>query len=331
MRFVVYGAGAIGGLLGGKLALAGNEVVLIARGAHLEAIRRDGMRIESPDGIETVAIQAVGDPGELDWRDDDVVLLSVKSQDTRDALATLAFAANPVTAVVSLQNGVANERAALRLFENVYGVCVMCPAEHMEPGVVVAQCSPLVGLLDIGRYPSGSDDRARAIAAAFETSDYQSVVRDDVMRWKYAKLLLNLGNVVQAVCAPKTGRRKLTERARAEGRAVLEAAGIAFVPEEEDAERRGDLLQMKPVSGRTRGGSSTWQSLARGTGSLETDWLNGEIVLLGREHGVPTPVNAALQELGQRAVRERLAPETVPASDLLDMLPDDERRRARPG
>ena len=113
MRFVSYGVGAVGGVVAGRLAEHGREVVAIARGRHLDAIRRDGLRVECPDGAVTVPIPAVGMPSEVDWRRDDVVLLGVKSQDTAAALDQLRAAA-PGATVVCLQNGVENERQALR-------------------------------------------------------------------------------------------------------------------------------------------------------------------------------------------------------------------------
>ena len=83
----------------------------------------------------------------------------------------------------------------LRHFANTYAVCVMSPTSHIEPGVVIAQSAPVSGLLDIGRYPSGLDDRAHAIAAALNASTFHSIPRPDVMRWKYTKLLMNLAQL----------------------------------------------------------------------------------------------------------------------------------------
>lgn len=295
MRFVVYGAGAIGGLVGALLAEAGEEVVLIARGAHGEAIRRSGLAVESADGRRLVPM-AVSESPAAAVHPGDVVLLAMKSQDTASGLAALRQAAVPSTTVVCLQNGVDNERAALRLFANVYAVCVMCPAAHLEPGVVEAFSSPIPGLLDVGRYPIGTDSVCSELAAAFRAATFESVERPDIMRWKYRKLLMNLGNAVEAVCAAP-GRSEVSKLARDEGVACLRAAGIDFASEEEDAARRGDLLKLRAVGGRPRAGGSSWQSLQRGAGSIESDYLNGEIVLLGRRHGIPTPVNALLQEL----------------------------------
>lgn len=308
MRFVVYGAGAIGGVLGGLLAEAGYEVVLIARGAHLDAIRRDGLRILTPDGEQTRRLPAVAGPQEIDWRADDVALLAMKSMDTEAALRALAAHADPETPVVCVQNSVANERAALRMFENVYGVCVMFPATHLTPGVVVANASPVPGILDIGRYPEGVDGTATALAEAFRAATFHSQPRPDVMRWKYSKLLINLGNAVQAVHGRTDGQGELLGRLRDEGEAVLRAAGIPYASQEEDRQRRGDILQVRPVAGETRAGGSSWQSLARGTGSVEADYLNGEIVLLGRLHGVPTPDNERIRRLANQYAREGRPP-----------------------
>ncbi len=151
------------------------------------------------------------------------------------------------------------------------------------------------------------------------------------MRWKYSKLLMNLGNVVQAAFAPSEEANELSRRARHEGRACLEAAGIDVASAAEDRERRGDLLQLHPVAGRERSGGSTWQSLARGAPRLETDYLNGEIVLVGRRHGTATPVNAALQDLGRRLVADGVGPESGDLDAFLaDLGPPDDGSDDRP-
>ena len=322
---MVYGAGAIGGVVGACLLEAGYEVAMIARGEHGAAIARGGLRVESPDGPSTVRPSAVADrPDGLDWRADDAVLLAVKSQDTAPAVAALARSAPPTVAVACLQNGVVNERTVLRWFPHVYGVTVMCPAAHLEPGTVIAYSSPVAALLDIGRYPTGKDegdDVAARISAAFNAASMDSVVRPDIMRWKYAKLLLlNLSNAVDALCGAPARRGPLARLVREEGEAVLRAAGIDVASEEEDRRRRGSLLQIKEVPGQPRGGSSSWQSLARATGSIETDYLNGEIVLLGRLHGVPTPANERVQRLANRAAVEGWRPGSLTESDILDGL-----------
>jgi len=100
---------------------------------------------------------------------------------------------------------------------------------------------------------------------------------------------------------------------------VFAAAGIRPVTEAEDDERRADHLRVRPIAGAERGGGSTWQSLARGSG-VETDYLNGEIALLGRLHGEPTPANARVQELMAAVAARGAGPGSMTPTQLLDEL-----------
>ncbi|SCE74323.1 ketopantoate reductase family protein [Micromonospora mirobrigensis] len=326
MRYVVIGAGAVGGTIGVRLGEAGRDVTLVARGAHLAAIRERGLTLRRPEATVTWRGPAADGPGDTPLPADTVLVLTVKSQHTAAALA--AWVDAPVAGggpagerlpLLTAQNGVANERTALRLFARVHPVCVWLPATHLEPGVVVANGHPHPGMLHIGRYPVGADDTSRAVAADLTAAGFVAPVRDDVLRWKYGKLLNNLGNGLQALLGPDVPEW-LAERVRAEGEAALAAAGIAHTTVEEEAAERGDLVRHRPVDGAQRAGGSTWQSLARGAGSAETDHLNGEIVLLGRLHGVPTPVNAAVQAAVRRAVRERVPAGGFPLTELREML-----------
>jgi 2-dehydropantoate 2-reductase len=319
VRFVVLGAGAIGGVVGGRLFQQGHEVTLVARGDHGRALA-GGLVLESPDGRVTLPVRVAAEPSEVGWHDDTVVLLGVKGQHTDHALEQLVVAAPPDTPVVCMQNGVENERRVLRRFPNIYGMCVMCPATYLEPGVVRANAAPVTGLLDLGRYPTGVDATGRAIARALAASTFRSEPRADIMRWKYRKLIMNLGNAVEALCGPSGRASPPSAEARREGEQVLAAAGIDVITEEEDILRRGDLLQVDRSASGGRGGGSTWQSLARGAGSDETDYLNGEIVLLGALHGVPTPANATLARLVHQAVREGRPPGSFDLGRLTELV-----------
>jgi 2-dehydropantoate 2-reductase len=323
MRFIVFGAGAVGGVIGARLAQHGHPVVLVGRGKQLDAVRVHGLRVESPGDSATLNLPIVESPREIQWTADDVVLVAMKSQDTAAALSDLSAVAPVGVPVVSVQNGVENERLASRWFEHVYGICVMCPAGYLTPGTVQAWSFPISGLLDIGRYPSGIDDTAKAIAAALVTSTFQSEVRPEIMRWKYGKLLMNLGNASEALCGPASRSGRVTALARQEGVACLRAAGIDFVGESEDKARRGDLLRIGTISGQARQGGSTWQSLHRQTHHIEADYLNGEIVLLGRCHGVPTPVNAVLQRLANQLAASGRPPGSMSAAEVLSHLPPE--------
>ena len=293
MRFVILGAGGIGGVVGGRLFQNGFDVVLIARGAHAAAIQADGLRIEDPDTTVTLRIPTVTSPAVVDWKPDDVVIIATKSQDAEVALDSLMDAAPPTIAVVCATNGVEVERMALRRFKRVYGMTVMMPTAFLEPGVVQIICAPISGGLDVGRYPEGLDETAIEIAAALSASTFVSDPSEKIMRFKYRKLVLNTANAVEAACGMSSSPAKvLGARAAAEAEAVYVAAGIDVAAKEEDAAKRA-LMRMRPINGQRRGGGSTWQSLARG-GSIETGYLNGEIALLGRLHNVATPVNELL-------------------------------------
>ena len=330
MRYIIIGAGAVGGTIGGRLALAGHEVVLVARGAHLEALRRHGLRLGTPSGQETVNVPAIGGPGEINLAPSDVLVVTTKSQDSVAVLSQ--WARRPVAGggsadgglpVICAQNGVANERFALRRFRRVYGMCVWLPATYVAPGEVAAHGTPLAGLLWVGRYPAGTDETIEQVAADLAGSRFLAPVSPQVMRWKYRKLLGNLSNAIEALTgnrrAGKAGRAtgQLLDRVAAEGTAVLDAAGIGYATAAEVDAVRGRHVDFGEVAGVTYGGGSSWQSLTRGTGSIEADFLNGEIVLLGREHGVSTPVNAALQRLANRAAADRIAPGAVTPEEIL--------------
>jgi 2-dehydropantoate 2-reductase len=329
MRYVVFGAGAIGAVVGGRLSQAGYDVTLIARGAHLEALRARGLRLESPAGTDTVRVAAVGHPREIDWRTKPVVLIAVKSHQMPAALVELAAVAPPETPIVCLQNGIANEPAALRLFLNVYAVSVACPTSHFVPGVVQAWSAPVTGLLDIGCYPTGIDQLCEDVAADFRAATFSSHTVEAILRWKNRKLLTNLGNAIEAVCGPLDRLGALGDLLAAEGEAVLSAAGLQAATAEEDRDRRADLLQPGEIAGQSRPGGSSWQSLRRGTGDIETDYLNGEIVLLGRLYGIPTPANELLQRLARELAASHDGPGTVPAAAILDQL-EAAARPARP-
>jgi 2-dehydropantoate 2-reductase len=329
MRYVVFGAGAIGAVVGGRLSQAGYDVTLIARGAHLEALCARGLRLESPAGTDTIPVAAVGHPREISWGSGQVVLMAVKSQHTPAALVELATVAPPETPIVCLQNGIANEAAALRLFRNVYAVSVACPTSHLVPGMVRAWSTPVTGLLDIGCYPTGIDQMTEDVAADFRAATFSSHTVEAILRWKNRKLLTNLGNAIEAVCGPLERLGELGDLLAAEGEAVLSAAGLEAATAAEDRDRRADLLQPGEIAGQTRPGGSSWQSLRRGTGDIETDYLNGEIVLLGRIHGVPTPANELLQRLARELAASHEGPGVVPVAAILQRL-EEAGKPARP-
>jgi len=319
-RIVVIGAGAIGGAVGARLFEAGVDVTLVARGAHAETIASDGLTLVEPDREITLPVPVVTSVADAGIDATSVVALAVKTQDTPPLLAELAAVAPPTTAVACFQNGVANERLVTEIFPNTYGVVVMMPAAHLEPGRVEAYASPIPGLFDVGLAAGGIDAVARAVAADLARAGFDTRAVADVMRWKYTKLLMNLGNAVEAICVRDADAGELVRRARAEARVTFDTVGIRFASAEEEAARRGDLLQVREIHGAHRGGGSSWQSIARGLGTIEADAFNGEVVRVGAAHGVATPVNTVIRDRAVVAAAARIAPNSIPAAELLAAL-----------
>jgi 2-dehydropantoate 2-reductase len=339
MRVIIYGAGGVGGTIGARLHLLGADVILIARGAHLEALQTEGLKFVTVEGEHQLAIPVVGHPQDLDWQEGDVVLLTMKSQHTSAALDALGESASRRIPMVCGQNGVANERMALRRFTNVYAMVVNLPAVHLQPGEVVTHAEGSGGILDTGRYPDGCDALVETLTGLLRDAGFTAAPDRRIMRKKYAKLLMNLGNIVQAATVPATEgatvpaegaqeHEALEKKAVAEiyrclrGEALecFEAAGIECASREEVRERHQNTYRMTEIPGRERAGGSSWQSFSRGTGNVETDYLNGEIALLGGLHGVPTPGNRVCLEIASKMLRERLDVGSFRPSEILAMI-----------
>lgn len=311
-RYVVYGAGAIGGTIAARLRLAGHDVTLVARGPHFAALAAaGGLEYRDPSGTRRLPLNVVGHPGQLRWGHNDVVILAMKTQDTWAALFDLASAAGSATPVICAQNGIENERLCMRFFERVYGLYVLVSAAHLEAGVVEDYGSTGTGVLDIGRYLSGVDDFSHVVAKELSGAGFSSRPVADIMRWKGAKLLANLANSIEAAWGTAICEGSLYRLARREGERCLTEAGIGFVPEDVEQQRRG-LVRAMTVQGHRIPGGSTWQTVARGHTRTEAEFLNGEIALLGRLLGIPTPVNSALQVLVRDIAARGLRPGTVP-------------------
>jgi 2-dehydropantoate 2-reductase len=319
LRYIIYGAGGVGSIIGAKLFMAGFEVILIARGEHLASIQRDGLQFKhpDPDTTERLRIPAMAHPDEVQFRDDDVVLMTMKSQDTGPALDELRFVAGDQIAVVCTQNGVENERLALRRCANVYGMLVILPANYLEPGIVETTSWPVTGLLDLGRYPEGVDARAEAIAADLTKAGFLSSTDPQIMRVKYTKLRENMINAVHALLPPDVDAGDILQQLRDETTACFEAAGIDYAETPEMMARAAGMsAQVGGVGSGGWRGSSTWQGIMRGTGSSETDFLNGEVVLMGRQHGVATPANEVMTLYVDRMARTRQQPGSVDVEEL---------------
>ncbi len=327
MRWIVYGAGAIGGTIGARLYKARENVVLIARGEHAKKIASDGLQFIHPLGNEFLNIPVVDHPDKLTAANDDVILLCMKTQHTTAALADLCSLGLQDLPIVCVQNGVANERLAARLCRRVYTSVVNLPAMHLEPGVVATYAGTTTaagGVLDTGSYPVGVDDVAEKICAGLRRAGFAASADAAVMSQKYAKLLSNLSNALELVLVPgnddSTDFRDAGRMLRTEAQACYIAAKIDFVSLRDYVARNSELYTPVDLADAPRAGGSTLQSLQRGAADVETDYLNGEIVLLGRLHDVATPYNQLLQTLARDVIEGRREPRSMRWSEVIAVV-----------
>jgi 2-dehydropantoate 2-reductase len=320
VRVVVIGAGAIGAPIAAQVYESGHPVVLVARGANYEVIATDGLTIATPDQTRRSRVDVVNGISSLRFVPGDVVVLCVKSQDTAGALEEFENVAPSTLAVFCAQNGVANERLVSQRFPNTYGVCVMSPASYLEPGRVEVFSSPVLGVLDVGRWPTGVDDTAIELSRLLGDAGFASIATEEIETLKWGKLLSNVLNALEVLCGPNAMRDELADRIRGEAVACLTAHGVDVARATSLADERSKLVNYHAIGSIRRVGSSSWQSVLRGTGNVETDYLNGEIVALGRRYGIDTPVNELLQRRANEMAREGRPPGSVPIAELHDEL-----------
>ncbi|NEI74126.1 ketopantoate reductase family protein [Rhizobium lusitanum] len=309
-RYIIIGAGAVGASLAAQFELSGIDYALVGRGTQIRHIIDHGLTYRRPAGTRQIRLKAFDTAGPPSLRRDDILLLTVKSQDVAEALSVWAWRpvedAPELTAsslpIVTFQNGLATEAAALRLFANVYGASILTPARFTETGHVVVGGDPQVAIVTIGRYPRGTDETAAKLVAELGRSDYIAEATDAIQRWKAAKLLHNVRNVLELFDGPESERAAFGAALVQETETVLTAAGHTFAS---PSERTVSMAHWKIAenSGIQPGQQSTWQSFTRGASS-EVDYLNGEVVLLGRLHAIETPFNRAAQEIAGSAARQ---------------------------
>lgn len=294
MRIAVMAAGAVGGYFGGRLAAAGHDVSFIARGAQLEAIRANGLKIESTLGnLHLKDVRATEDPTEIGPVD--IVLFAVKLWDTEEAAELAKPLVGPQTRVITFQNGVDSvERLAPILGEDkVAGGSAYIASVVSAPGVIshTSQFAKMV----CGRVDGKTDTQLAAFTAAGKQAGIDINQSDHINRerWEKFVFLVGLSGATGALRSPlgkilaDPDTRAFFSSLMAEVIALAQAKGVALAPDFLDG-------RMKFADSAPRGmKASLLHDLERGN-RIELDWLAGKVVALGRELGVPTPANAAV-------------------------------------
>ena len=345
-RYVIVGAGAIGGTVGRVLARAGVSTVLVARGRHAEVLAADGITLRTPDGTFRTPVTAASRPEQVRLTDRDVLVFTTKTQQLDAALQEwvdqpvhgtdgVTGTAGELLPAMTALNGVAAEEKALRYFSRVFGICVWLPAVHLQPGEVIVRSWPVAGQFHIARWPAAVSTQADAdlltgLAETWSAAGIRVRLPSDVAPWKYNKLLSNLGNAVGALTAGAADTGEILAALRREGEDVLRYAGIEFVPFETSTAARADGPTIRPVPGSDAGpNNSTWQSFSRNTGNAETDFFNGEIARIAHRQGITAPLNAAVARASRTALRNGLGPGRYSAAQLAELLGIDAVASAR--
>ena len=307
MRICVFGVGGVGGYFGGRLAADGNSVVFIARGATLETLRRNGLRVESPVGdVVLPTVEATDDPANVG--EVDAVILGVKAWQ----VPGVAEAARPMiganTFIVPLQNGVEAADQLVELYgsEPVVGGMCRIVSFVVEPGRIRHQgVEPFVAL---GELDNRRSERVERLAAAFSDAGVDTKVSPDIQSSIWQKLLFiapvsGLGAVTRVPIGDLRSNREtysVLRKAMLEVETLALARGISFA---DDAVEK----TLKFVDGLPEGMTSSMQRDIMDGRPSELEALNGAVVRLGREAGVTTPVNgfiyAALAPMEARTRR----------------------------
>jgi 2-dehydropantoate 2-reductase len=295
-------------------------VVLIGRPGNVNEIRAHGLNVVTSSGIRNVKLPAVTSPKQIDFGSDNVVFLCVKGQDTDDAMAELKSVVNDVP-IFCFQNGVRNEEIVSKYYPHVYGVMVKAIVFYTRDGEVITREDAL-GQLVIGRYPEGSDELIESVAVKLRHAGYQVVVTPEIMSYKYGKLIGNLTNAVGAITNVAGEEVEPINRAvQNEGRKILTMAGIKWVFTNEPSPRwpKGAVNQpYNGLSGIPLG--STWQSLTRRQGSVETEFLNGEIIRIAAKLGERAPINETLLHITLEMAANNELPGKYSPTELIKLL-----------
>jgi 2-dehydropantoate 2-reductase len=293
MRFAIMGSGGVGGYVGGRLAAAGEEVTLIARGAHLAAMQVGGLSLESPLGDATALVTATDDPASVGPVD--LVLFAVKLYDTEAAALACRPLIGAETGVVTFQNGVDSAETLARAFggAHVVGGVAEISAHLAEPGLI--RHASNFARFTFGELDGGGSMRVAGLADALQAAGVEHRISADIRAdiWKKMVFIASISGVTSlkrlpigpVVADPDT--RELVRQAVTEAVRVAEAAQVTLAAdavEQTMAFLDGVPPAMKP---------STLLDLEQGR-RLELPWLSGTIVRLGRELGVPTPTHALI-------------------------------------
>jgi 2-dehydropantoate 2-reductase len=297
MRIVIMGAGGLGGYFGARLAAAGNDVAFVARGAHLAAIKQEGLRVTSARGdLHLRDVTATDNPATL--APADVVMVAVKLWDTETAAEAVKPLVRPRTAVVSFQNGVGKDATLTRILgrEAVIGGVGQIGVVIASPGVIAH--TGTMAKLTFGELDNTRSARIEALLATCTAAGIDAEIADDIKLAIWQKFAFLIGmSACTASMRSNLGPIRANPQAFgfmrdviAEAVAVGRALGVPLA--DDYVEQRMKFIATLP----DQMTASMQGDLARGN-RLEVPWLSGAVVDMGKRLGVPTPLNRAVSDI----------------------------------
>lgn len=294
MKIAVMGSGGVGGYFGARLAATGNDVTFIARGAHLAAIKNQGLQVRSPRGdIHIHPAKASDDPSAVGPVD--IVLFATKLYDTESAGELCKSFIGADTAVISLLNGVDSEEQLSRILgpRNVVGGVARISAELTDPGVI--QHHSNFASIEFGELDGRRSDRLQKFLSAAQEAGIDAQLSDDINAaiWQKFILLASFSAITALTRLPAGTIRdnpetwKLVEATAREAGAVAQAQGVKLAANAVD-----DIVQtIHKLPDALK--ASMLVDLERGN-RLELEWLSGAVCRMGRKLGIETPVHCVV-------------------------------------
>ena len=323
MQVVVYGAGAVGSVLGGMLSVHHHDVLLVARKPHADAVNTNGLRLKSATGEYLAQTRALASLSRGDVSTGACILLTVKSYDIAAAVDELSGIVPVDTPVVCFQNGMVSEKVAAAKFAHVYGGVCRMTCSMVQPGHASFRAP---GRVVVGAWPRGSDNLSRALALAFREAAFDAASSRTIESDLWLKLALNTQTVVHAVVDARDHDsnefQSLNVSLLEETRRVYKAAKVrAKSCDGRDPSIEEMVAELRrPRARRSEHGvkvhNSLWQDLYLKRPRIESEYIHGPIIELGAAHGVATPYNAAMLQVARDLHAAGGGPETLRLADL---------------
>ncbi len=291
MKILIAGAGGVGGYYGGMLAKAGHDVFFIARGAHLDALAKNGLAVKSINGDFAIPVKC-GEDGRA-FPVADLVIVCVKSYDTASTIDLYKMNVGAQTTILSLQNGIDNETILADAFgeKALIGGISFIGSRVEKPGIILHTA---FGHISIGELLDTVSDRILTIADAFARASVKCRTPENIKREIYGKMVWNVGfNAICTIldCDARAlllfdETKKLVHSAMEEWIKVAVADGVALTPE----------MANKNIEITLKGGEVIPSMLVdrRKGRKMEIDTFNGKVAALGEKYKIPTPVNATV-------------------------------------